>query len=111
MDAAHRGQEGGYIGGAAGGRGAQGVFSSLLAACSPRLNGYLERAQATHRYEFYEAYDLPWTVSELRPRLREWEWTYNLLRPHQALDNRTPAQYLKECHPEVAPPDQPSHMY
>lgn len=81
----------------------RGILLFVLPPRSPKLNGYVERAQGTHRYEFYEAYDLPWTVSELRPHLRRWEWTYNFLRPHQALDNCTPAQYLKECYPEVAP--------
>jgi len=27
---------------------------------------------------------------------------YNTVRPHQVLDGRTPAEYLKEHHPEVA---------
>lgn len=89
----------------------RGILLFVLPPRSPKLNGYVERAQGTHRYEFYEAYDLPWTVSELRPHLRRWEWTYNFLRPHQGLDNRTPAEYLKEYHPEVAPSDQLSHMY
>lgn len=86
----------------------------VLPPRSPRLNGHVERAQGTHRYSAsggYEAYDLPWTVRELRPLLRQWEWTYNFIRPHQALDGRTPAEYLKECHPELAPGPLPvSHV-
>lgn len=81
-----------------------GIRLFVLPPRSPKLNGYVERAQGTHRYEFYEAYDLPWTVRELRPLLREWEHTYNFVRPHQALDYRTPAEYLKQHYPEVAPP-------
>lgn len=82
----------------------RGISLFVLPPRSPKLNGYVERAQGTHRYEFYEAYDLPWTVRELRPLLREWEHTYNFVRPHQALDYRTPAEYLRQYYPEVAPP-------
>ncbi len=75
----------------------------VLPPRSPKLNGHVERAQGTHRYEFYEAYDLPWTVRELRPLLRRWERVYNFVRPHQALGGKTPAEYLRQCHPEVVP--------
>ena len=40
---------------------------------SPKLNGRVERANRTHREEFYEVYELPWTVASLNVRLREWE--------------------------------------
>ena len=36
--------------------------------------------------------------------------THNTFRPHQALDWRTPAEYLGLCHPEVAQLPQLSHM-
>ncbi|HJM43007.1 MAG TPA: integrase core domain-containing protein, partial [Nitrospinota bacterium] len=46
----------------------------------------------THREEFYEVYELPWTVASLNVRLREWEQIYNHIRPHQNLDYLTPNQ-------------------
>jgi putative transposase len=81
----------------------RGLLLFVLPPRSPKLNGHVERAQGTHRYEFYEAYDLPWTARGLRPLLRHWEWVYNFVRPHQALGGRTPAEYLRQCHPEVVP--------
>ncbi|RLC93760.1 MAG: IS481 family transposase, partial [Chloroflexi bacterium] len=46
----------------------------------------------------------------LNPALAEWERVYNHIRPHQALQWRTPAEYLRDCHPEIAPDLQLSHM-
>jgi transposase InsO family protein len=37
-----------------------------------------------------------WTVSELNQELKYWEYTYNCIRPHQALGYRTPLQFLKD---------------
>ncbi|MDP7384931.1 MAG: integrase core domain-containing protein, partial [Nitrospinota bacterium] len=62
---------------------------------SPKLNGRVERANRTHTEEFYEVYELPWTVASLNVRLREWEQVYNHIRPHQRLDYLTPAQALE----------------
>ena len=73
---------------------------------SPKLNGRVERANRTHTEEFYEVYELPWTVASLNVRLREWEQVYNHIRPHQRLDYLTPAQAL-ETFKKTAPV---SHM-
>ena len=63
---------------------------------SPKLNGHVERAQRTHTEEFYEVWDLTWTVAELNRDLLAWERVYNTVRPHQALGYRTPEQFLRE---------------
>jgi len=88
-----------------------GIKLFLTPPRSPQRQGQVERAQGTWRYEFYEAYDLPWTVSQLRPLVQAWEQVYNHLRPHQALRGRSPAQYLREEHPELGPHPLLSHMY
>ncbi len=66
----------------------------VLPPKSPKLNGCVERAHRTHTEEFYEVYDVPWNVTELNPELRRWENTYNYIRPHQALNYKTPLQFL-----------------
>lgn len=81
----------------------RGLRLFVLPPRSPKLNGHVERAQRTHREEFYEVYDGDLEVKALNQALREWEWIYNYLRPHQALHGRTPAEYLQQCHPELAP--------
>jgi putative transposase len=68
----------------------------VLPPKSPKLNGCVERAHRTHTEEFYEVYEVPWNVTELNPELRRWENIYNGVRPHQALNYKTPLQFLKD---------------
>ncbi len=68
----------------------------ILPPKSPKLNGCVERANRTHTEEFYEVYDCSWNVTELNPELRQWEYIYNCIRPHQALKYKTPLQFLKD---------------
>jgi transposase InsO family protein len=82
----------------------------VLPPRSPKLNGSVERAQRTHTEEFYQVYDCPWTVAELNTELKNWEYTYNCLRPHQALKYKTPLQFLKDNGIVVNYPSPQSHM-
>lgn len=61
----------------------------------PQLNGAVERNQGAWRYEFYESYDLPNRLDELQPFVDAFAHRYNHVRPHDALDGRTPAEYLE----------------
>jgi transposase InsO family protein len=88
----------------------RGVHLFVLPPRSPKLNGCVERAHRTHSEEFYEVYDGDLDLASLGAALQEWEYVYNHIRPHQALDWRTPAEYLRQCHPELAPVGPPSHM-
>jgi len=72
----------------------------------------VERAEGIHRYEFYESYDLPVELSELRRVVREWEYVCNFLRPSRPLGGKTPWEYLVENHREaVSFEPKVSHMY
>jgi putative transposase len=75
---------------------AQGIPLFVLPPRSPKLNGCVERGNRTHREEFYEVYDLDWTVAGLRPDLLRWEDIYNTIRPHAALGYLTPQQYITQ---------------
>ena len=66
----------------------------LLPPHSPKLNGHVERANRTHRNEFWELYDGPLELPPLQDALQAWETAYNHDRPHQALGYRTPAELL-----------------
>jgi transposase InsO family protein len=88
----------------------RGVHLFVLPPRSPKLNGCVERAHRTHAEEFYEVYDGDLQLGPLNQALRHWEWVYNHVRPHQALDYRTPTEYLSQCHPELAPIGPLSHM-
>lgn len=83
---------------------ARGIQLFVLPPRSPKLNGHVERAQRTHTEEFYQLYDGDLDLRSLNQALRRWEWTYNTVRPHQALGSLTPMEYLKRNHPELAQP-------
>jgi putative transposase len=71
-----------------------GIRLFVLPPRSPKLNGHVERANRTHTEEFYEVTDSEFDIRSLNPALRNWEVTYNTIRPHQALNYLTPHQYL-----------------
>ena len=72
----------------------RGIRLYVLPPRSPKLNGHVERAHRTHKEEFYQWVDSDFTLRELTPQLREWEHTYNCIRPHQALGYLTPSEFL-----------------
>ena len=61
----------------------------------PQLNGCVERAQGSWRYEFYASFDLPSRLDRLQPLVDAFAHRFNHHRPHQALGGQTPAEYLK----------------
>lgn len=72
----------------------RGIRLFVLPPRSPKLSAHVERAQRTHTEEFYELTHADATVTAMRAALLKWEWTYNHVRPHQARDYKTPAQFL-----------------
>lgn len=82
---------------------AQGVQLFVLPPHAPKLNGHVERAQRTHKEEFYAYYDGALDLESLNKALRRWERVYNTIRPHHSLGRKTPARYLQECFPSMAP--------
>lgn len=85
-----------------------GVHLFVLPPRSPKLNGRVERAHRTHLDEFYAVYFVEYEPTGLNPVLREWERIYNHVRPHRALDNLSPAEYIQTYHPTILP--RLSHM-
>ena len=72
----------------------RGLLLFVLPPRSPKLNGCVERAQRTHKEEFYQMLDPPESLEELRRLLLAQELCYNTVRPHQALGQLTPQQWL-----------------
>ena len=73
--------------------------------------GRVERAQRTHRQEYYERCDIPQTIKDHNTDLKRWQNTYNTVRPHQTLEYRTPLQKLQEFGILTnVPPPSVSHM-
>lgn len=74
----------------------RGIQLFVLPPSSPKLNGCVERGNRTHREEFYEVYDLDWSVAGLRPELLNWERVYNTVRPHSSLAYLTPQEHITQ---------------
>ena len=74
----------------------RGIELFVLPPRSPKLNGGVERANRTHTEEFYEVTESTFELADLRPKLLKWEYTCNNIRPNQALNYLTPAQYLDQ---------------
>ena len=69
----------------------------------PQLNGAVERAQSSWRYEFYACHDLPDRLDRLNERIDAFAHLYNHHRPHGALGGQTPAEYLNAISQETPP--------
>ena len=71
----------------------RGILLFVLPPRSPKLNGHVERANRTHREEFYEVEEINFPLHEHNQQLERWAHTYNHIRPHQGLDYLTPHEY------------------
>lgn len=85
---------------------AKGIALWVLPPRSPELNGRVERLQATWRYEFYATYDPPHQIDRLNPLIDAFAHRSNTCRPHDALGQRTPQQYLDPLRAAETPPSQ-----
>ena len=75
---------------------------------SPKLNGHVERNNGAWRYEFYATWDLPNdNLDDINRWIDAFADEFNTLRPHNAPDGNTPAEYLLSLTAEETPP---SHM-
>ena len=69
----------------------------VLPPRSPKLNGHVERAQRTHKDEFYYRLASVTTLAQINKLLRRWEDIHNTYRPHQALGQITPLAFLENA--------------
>jgi transposase InsO family protein len=60
---------------------------------SPKLQGFAERSNRTHREEFYEVEEIEVTLEGHNRQLEEWNRIYNYIRPHQSLGYLTPHEF------------------
>ncbi len=68
----------------------------------PQWNGCVERANRTARIEFWNLLDCDLTVEAVSRKLLKREFFHNHLRPHSAINYRSPNEYLVAC--EAAQP-------
>lgn len=62
---------------------------------SPKLQSHVERAQRTHREEFYQVWEVDPQLATHRAQLQAWAHIYNTVRPHQHLNYLTPLEYCE----------------
>lgn len=74
---------------------ARNIAECLIPPASPRANGMIERAQRTFREEHYAYEPACLNLEQERAALAAYVHYYNHIRPHQALDYQTPAEYAK----------------
>lgn len=77
---------------------AHGLLHTLIAKGSPWRNGFIERSNRTDNDEFFHYYCFT-SSEERRYYFRLWEDYYNHWRPHQGLDNQTPAHHFAADYP------------
>lgn len=82
---------------------ALGIPLFVLPPRSPKLNGCVERANRSHREEFWQCYDGDLDLRSAQAAQRQWETLSNTYRPHQGLGWITPLQYLEACTSAVIP--------
>jgi putative transposase len=74
----------------------QGTEPIPVAAGSPWENGYIESFNSRFRDEFLEAEEFE-SVADARSQARWFRREYNTVRPHSALDYKTPQEFSSEC--------------
>ena len=80
----------------------QGIKLYVLPPRSPKMNGFVERANETYRYEFWNVYDIPDNIQDARKLLRKFEYKYNFERPHQALNYLTPMEFYNNMMKKIS---------
>lgn len=74
---------------------ARGLPLFVVPPRSPKLQSHVERAQRTHREEFYEVWEVDPQLDAHREQLQSWAHIYNTIRPHQHLDYLTPMEFCE----------------
>lgn len=63
---------------------------------TPKQNTYVEVSHLADKNEFYLQGNIGCDIESIQKRLEEWEYTWNYIRPHEALDYLTPEEYLNK---------------
>lgn len=61
---------------------------------SPKQNSYVEISHEADKREFYQQGNVCSLLPVMQRKIKEWENIWNNVRPHQALNYLTPAEYL-----------------
>lgn len=71
------------------------IFHFYSRTGTPTDNPRVERSHLTDEKEFYGRGNIYKTFEEQKEALKKWEYTYNHVRPHQALGQLTPMEFYQ----------------
>lgn len=63
---------------------------------TPKQNTYVEISQGADKREFYQQGNVCSILPVMQRKIKEWEDTWNNIRPHEALNYLTPSEYLEK---------------
>lgn len=61
---------------------------------TPKQNTYVEISQGADKREFYQQGNVCSILEVMQRKVKEWEYIWNNVRPHEALNYLTPSEYL-----------------
>ncbi|OHA70217.1 MAG: hypothetical protein A3D64_00895 [Candidatus Wildermuthbacteria bacterium RIFCSPHIGHO2_02_FULL_49_9] len=70
---------------------------------SPKENTYVEISHGADEREFYQQGNAWSLLPVMQRKIREWEHVWNTVRPHEALGQLTPEEYLAKLQMSVLP--------
>lgn len=68
----------------------------FIEARHPKQNTYVENSHGFDEREFYQQGKISVDIESMHKALEEWEYTWNYIRPHEALNYLTPDEYLNK---------------
>lgn len=73
---------------------AKGIPHYFIYPRTPKQNTYVEISQGADKREFYQQGNVCSLLPAMQRKIKEWEDTWNNIRPHEALNYLTPSEYL-----------------
>lgn len=68
----------------------------FIEARHPKQNTYVENSHGSDEREFYQQGRIECDIETMHSALEKWEYDWNYIRPHEALNYLTPDEYLKK---------------
>jgi len=70
---------------------------------TPKQNSYVEISQGADKREFYQQGNVCSLLPAMQRKIKEWEDIWNNVRPHEALGQLTPSEYLLKLQTQRLP--------
>lgn len=74
----------------------KGLPHYFIEARHPKQNTYVETSHLADKNEFYSQGNIGYNLETMQKKLEVWEYTWNYIRPHEALNYLTPEEYLNK---------------